>query len=640
MVDQSAPSYGIVVARDVMVAMRDGVRLATDIYYPARDGAPAPGSFPAILGRTSYDKSSYPMWVRPVGEFFARRGYVVAIQDLRGRHQSEGTGQYFHTANPNEGPDGYDTVEWIAAQPWSNGRVGAVGSSHGAIVQQIMALHRPPHLTAIWPDVGPTNIYAHEAREGGAMQLHMFGAQFLHAHDAQEIRDDPVAQRTIEAAMEQLRDWVQRLPFKPGHLPLGVVPNLEKTFFNYYYRGAYDEFWMQECCDQERYFDRHADVPGVYSGGWYDPFAVATTNYFAAMAKQNRTPQRLLMGPWNHGGIRGLGATYAGDVDFGAAALWGDDVYNAERLRWFERWLKDVPTGVEDDPPVQIFVMGGGSGRKTPEGRLDHGGGWRAEQEWPLARTEYVSYYLHPDGGLGPGVPESDAPPARFLYDPAHPVPTIGGAVTGFYELVPVASDLNPLYLVPRARMRSIVLDGGTHQKEEPEIIAARPPYPPLDARPDVLVFQTAPLERDVEITGSIVVSLWISSSAVDTDFTAKLLDVYPPNADYPAGYHLNLVDSILRTRYRESWEKEVLLTPGEIYPIRIALPPTSNRFAAGHRIRLDVSSSNFPRFDLNPNTGEPVGRHTYSVVAHNAVYLDRAHPSHIVLPIIPAENG
>ncbi|HVC34645.1 MAG TPA: CocE/NonD family hydrolase, partial [Chloroflexota bacterium] len=214
--DQSAPSYGIVVARDVMVAMRDGVRLATDIYYPARDGAPAPGRFPAILGRTSYDKSSYPMWVRPVGEFFARRGYVVAIQDLRGRHQSEGTGQYFHTANPNEGPDGYDTVEWIAAQPWSNGRVGAVGSSHGAIVQQIMALHRPPHLTAIWPDVGPTNIYAHEAREGGAMQLHMFGAQFLHAHDAQEIRDDPVAQRTIEAAMEQLRDWVQRLPFKPG----------------------------------------------------------------------------------------------------------------------------------------------------------------------------------------------------------------------------------------------------------------------------------------------------------------------------------------------------------------------------------------------------------------------------------------
>ncbi|HVA86512.1 MAG TPA: CocE/NonD family hydrolase [Candidatus Saccharimonadales bacterium] len=637
--DQSEPSYGIVIAKDVMVPMRDGVRLATDIYYPAREGAPAGGVFPAILGRTSYDKNSPQMWVAPVGEFFSRRGYVVVLQDLRGRHHSEGTGQYFHTANPSEGPDGYDTVEWIAAQPWSNGRVGTVGSSHGAIVQQVMALHRPPHLTAIWPDVGPTNIYAHEAREGGAMQLHMFGAQFLHAHDAQEIRDDPVGQRTIEAAMEELRDWVQRAPFKPGHLPLGVVPNLETTFFNYYYRGAYDEFWMQECCDQERYFDRHADVPGVYSGGWYDPFSVATTNYFAAMAKQNRTPQRLVMGPWNHGGIRGLGATYAGDVDFGRAALWGDDVYNAERLRWFDRWLKDIPTGVENAPPVRIFVMGGGSGRKTKEGRLDHGGHWRTEREWPLTRTRYVTFHLHAGGSLNPGLPDSDAPPARFLYDPAHPVPTIGGAVTGFYELVPVASDLNPLYLVPRARMRSIVLDGGAHQKEEPGIIGARPPYPPLAARPDVLVFQTAPLKHDVEVTGPIVVNLWISSSAVDTDFTAKLLDVYPASPDYPAGYHLNLVDSILRARYRESWEKEVFLTPGEIYPIRIALPPTSNRFAAGHRIRLDVSSSNFPRFDLNPNTGEPVGRHTFSIVARNAVYLDRIHPSHVILPIIPTES-
>lgn len=633
---RSEADYGMVIAKDVMVPMRDGVRLATDVYYPARDGAPAPGRFPTILGRTSYDKTSRQMWVEPVGEFFCQHGYVVALQDLRGRHRSEGAGQYFHTANPNEGPDGYDTIEWIAAQPWSNGKVGMVGSSHGAIVQQVAALVRPPHLAAIWPDVAPTNVYEHEARGGGAMQLHMFGALFLHAHDAQEIRDDPAATALIFRAMEDLRAWVERTPFKPGLTPLRVVPNLEKTLFDYYYRGAYDAFWAQECCDQTAYFERHADVPGVYSGGWFDPFSVATTGYFAAMAEQNRTPQRLVMGPWNHYAMRSAGTSVVGDVDFGPAALWGDEVYNRERLRWFDRWLKDRPTGVDDDPPVRIFVMGGGSGRKTRAGHLDHGGQWRAERAWPLARARSTPFYLQPAGALSPTLPPADAPPARFSFDPAHPVPTIGGPVTGFFELVPLAAGMNPAYVVPRARMRSIVLEGGAHQQEAPGMIGARPPYPALANRPDVLVFQTSPLDSAVEVTGPITVNLWVSSSAADTDFTAKLLDVYPPSQDYPDGYHLNLVDFILRARYREGWDHEAPLAPGEIFPIQIFLPPTSNRFEIGHRIRLDVSSSNFPRFDVNPNTGEPVGRHTHTRVAHNAVYRDAAHPSHVVLPIIP----
>jgi putative CocE/NonD family hydrolase len=639
-VSQAAAEYGIVVAKDVMAPMRDGVRLATDLYRPARDGEPVAGQFPIILGRTSYDKSSPQMWVEPVGEFFCRHGYVVAIQDLRGRHHSEGTGQYFHTVNVNEGPDGYDTIEWLAAQLWSNGKVGMVGSSHGAIVQQVAALYRPPHLAAIWPDVGPTNIYAHEAREGGAMQLHMFGAQFLHAHDAQEIRDDPAAQRAIEAAMLDLRQWVERLPFKPGHTPLRHVPNLEKTVFEYYFRGAYDEFWAQDCCDQERYYDRHADVPGVYSGGWYDPFAIATTNYFASMARKNHTPQRLLMGPWNHYMMRGRGATNAADVDFGPAALWGDPVYNAARLRWFDHWLKGIPNGVENDPPVQIFVMGGGTGRKNSDGHLDHGGRWRAEQEWPLARLKLTPYYLHASGRLASEPPDVAEPPARFVHDPAHPVPTIAGPVTGFYELVPVGPGMNPFYVTPRSRMHSIVPEGGAHQKEEPGLVGARPPYPPLAARADVLVFQSALLDEPVEVTGPIRVRLWISSSATDTDFTAKLIDEYPASVDYPGGYALNLVDSIIRCRYRTSWEREELMTPGEIYPVEIQLPPTSNLFAAGNRIRLDVSSSNFPRFDINPNTGEPMGRHTHAVVAHNAVYCDPEHPSQVILPVVPAGRG
>jgi predicted acyl esterase len=356
------------------------------------------------------------------------------------------------------------------------------------------------------------------------------------------------------------------------------------------------------------------------------------------MAKLNRSPQRLLVGPWNHSAMRGRGTSVMGDVDLGPDALWGDAVYNAERLRWFDRWLKDVPNGVEDDPPVRIFVMGGGRGRMTRDGHLDHGGRWRTEDAWPLARTIYRPYYLRRDGDLRPEPPGEDDASVRFVHDPSHPVPTIAGPVTGFYELVPLGAGMNPFYVPPRARMRSIVREGGAHQKEEPGVVGALPPYPPLAARPDVLVFQTAPLAEDVEVTGPIAVHLWVSSSAPDTDFTAKLLDVYPPNEDYPEGYHLNLVDSILRCRYRNGFEREEPMTPGEIYPIEIRLPPTSNLFAAGHRIRLDVSSSNFPRFDVNPNTGEPVGRHTHVLSAHNAVYCDAAHPSHLVLPITPGQ--
>ena len=634
-----AEPHSIVVAQNVMAPMRDGVRLATDVYRPATDGEPLPGEFPTILGRTSYDKTSPQMWINPVADFFTPRGYVVVLQDLRGRHRSEGTGQYFHTANPNEGNDGYDTIEWIAAQPWSNGRVGMVGSSHGGIVQTAAALTRPPHLTAIWPDVAPTNIFAHEAREGGAMALHMFGALFLHAHDSQEIRDNPTATREIMEAMENMRELVLQMPFKPGHTALRVVPNLEKILFHYYYGGEYDDFWAQESCDQERYFHKAADIPGVFSGGWYDPFSVAVTGQYTAMAAKNRTPQRLLMGPWNHGGMRGEGHTYAGDADLGPDSRLGDERYNEMRLRWFDRWLKDAANTVDDDPPVRIFVMGGGDGRRNPEGRMNHGGRWRDEREWPLARTSQHTYYLRSGGELTPEPPGATDPPAAYTHDPEKPVPTIGGAITGFFELVQLPTGVNEAFVTPRARMRQIMLEGGAHQKAEPEIVGATPPFFPLARRSDVLVFQTGPLQSDVEVTGASQVTLWVSSTALDTDFTAKLVDVYPPNDDYPGGYHLNIVDSILRVRYRNGFERTELMEPCQVYRIRIPLPPTSNLFKAGHRIRLDISSSNFPRFDVNPNTGEPVGRHTHEVKAVNTVHLDAQQASFIMLPIIANET-
>lgn len=633
----SMDGLGIVVAKDVMVPMRDGVRLATDVHRPARDGEPLPGPFPALLARTSYDKSAQ-RYVDTIPDFFVPHGYVVVLQDLRGRYRSEGAGQYFHTANPHEGRDGHDTVEWIAQQPWSNGRVGTLGSSHLAMAQTHLALYRPPHLAAIWPDVGPINSYAHQSRMGGAMQLQMFGALFLHAQDSQEALADPATRQALFAEMERMRELVFATPFKPGQTALALVPTLEKTLFDYYWRGEYDGYWRAECNDFERHFDRHADVPGAYSGGWYDPFAVATTSYYAAMATRNRTPQRLVMGPWTHMGMR-TDLSHAGDVDFGPESAWGFSRFNPEQLRWFDRWLRDVRNGVEDEPAVRIFVMGGGDGRKNANGKLNHGGAWRSEREWPLARTRHTTYYLRAGGRLALEPPDADEAPSTFTFDPDRPVPTAGGAVTALFEMVPLP-DLDAYwakYFPPWARMRNIVTEGPMHQQEAPGMVGARPPYPRLAERPDVLAFQTPPLTDELEVTGPILVRLWVSSSAVDTDFTAKLLDVHPPNDDYPAGYDMNLVDGVIRARYRESFERPTLMRPGEAYEVRITLPPTSNLFATGHRIRIDVSSSNFPRFDVNPNTGEPVGRHTHQVVARNTVYLDRARPSQVILPIIPA---
>ena len=363
------PQYGIMVSRDVMVEMRDGVRLATDIYRPADpDGSPAEGRFPVIIGRTSYDKSNPVLWINPVPDYFTPRGYVVLLQDLRGRGQSEGTGQYFHTANVNEGPDGYDTIEWAAAQSWSNGRTGMVGSSHGGIVQNMASLYRPPHLSALWVDVAPTNAFKWEARQGGAMGLHMYGAMYLHGYDAQEIQHDKDAVRRIEEGAENLREVIWDMPLRPGKTPIAAVPNLEEVLFHYYYDGAYNDWWGHECLDQTPYFARMADIPAVYSSGWYDPFAADASEQFVQMAKQNSSPQRLLLGPWNHMRMRGRGSTAVGDVDFGGAIQWGDRVYNQLRLRWFDRWLKDMDNGVDDDPPVRMFVMGGGDGHKTSQG--------------------------------------------------------------------------------------------------------------------------------------------------------------------------------------------------------------------------------------------------------------------------------
>jgi predicted acyl esterase len=458
---------------------------------------------------------------------------------------------------------------------------------------------------------------------------------FLHGHDSHEAMEHPAIARAMADGAEHLRDWVLWTPLKPGCSPLALIPSLEEVFFTYAQHGTYDDYWAQECINFEAHLERFADVPTVLRCGWYDIFALANGDIYPRLADRRNTPLRLIFGPWTH---NGCDRSFAGNVDFGpAAALDGTcgASFNELRVRWFDRWLKDEPNGVEDEPPVRIFVMGGGSGRRRSDGRLDHGGEWRSEQVWPLASAQSTPYYLHPGGLLDPRAPGEGACAAGFEFDPRHPVPTISGNVASFYEHVPVPEGISSAMSSPRSRMRSIVLMGASNQKEEAGIVGCRPPYPPLSARSDVLVFQTPPLERPLEVTGLLSVTLWVSSSAPDTDFTAKLVDVYPPGPDYPQGYAMNLADGILRMRFRGGYAREELMEPGQVYQIVIRLSPTSNRFDVGHRIRLDISSSNFPRFDVNPNTGEPLWQHTHTVVARNQVYVNREHPSHITLPIV-----
>ena len=314
-------------------------------------------------------------------------GYAVVLQDIRDRHRSEGTKEYFHSATPHTGRDGYDTIEWIAAQPWSNGRTGMVGSSYAAITQIRTALEAPPHLTAIWPDVVPTNVYHHQTREGGAMQMHMFWALYIHAADAQEVQGHPDKQEDVWDDLRNLRRLFWEWPWHKGELALRHVPALDETLEHYVSRGAYDEWWAKKENDFTRFWHDHGDIPATMTTGWYDGFPHSDTEYFAAMAEKNTAPQRLIVGPWSHVGMRG-DVTWTLDVDFGPDSRWGvAAVLRGAVALLRPRYLKDATGRRSDDAPVRIFVMGGGTGRKTGEGKLDHGGRWRDEQEWPLARA-------------------------------------------------------------------------------------------------------------------------------------------------------------------------------------------------------------------------------------------------------------
>jgi putative CocE/NonD family hydrolase len=600
-----------------MVRMRDGIHLATDVYFPGLNGRRMDGKFPVILERTPYgksvvsrsekpDSSHEPLSRAEVANFFTSHGYVVIYQDCRGRHGSEGKfTKYLSDAN-----DGYDTCEWIVAQNWCDGNIGTKGLSYAAHTQMALASMGAPGLKAMCVDSGGfSNGYSSGIRQGGAYELKqaawavMFAAQAARLSGSGEFQISP----------EDLDNWFKRMPWRRGDSPLTGSPEYEDFLFDQWEKGVFDDYWKQPGIYAQGFYPLMRDVAALHISSWYDVYPRTAVENFQGMAGGN-SPARLILGPWTHGD---RWETFAGDVDFGRSAGFEGNVapgFLEMRLKWFDRWLKKLDNGAEYGAPVLIFVMGGGTGKKNRDGRLDHGGKWRAERTWPLPHAIPTKFFLRQGGKLGNETPVDDLAFREYTFNPLYPVPTLGGAVVSR----------------PPA-----ILAGAYNQVASEKFFGCEPPFAPLSERQDVLVFESEPLAADVEFTGVVQFVLWVSSDCVDTDFTAKLIDVYPPSDDYPDGYAMNLTDGILRARYRDSWEKPALMTPGETYQIRIEAFPTSNLFKRGHRIRVDISSSNFPRFDVNPNTGAAEAKSEDLLIAKNRIYLDAQHPSHVILPFV-----
>jgi hypothetical protein len=573
----------LIVERDVEARMRDGTILRANVYRPD-----VPERLPVLLQRTPYGKD--------FGADFcvlsAARGYAVVVQDTRGRWASDGK----HFPFRDEFTDGYDSVEWAAAQPWANGKVGMWGGSYVGFTQWAAAAMCPPSLVTIVPTVTFTDTYRDAFCPGGALGLGVAVSWSLGSGVSMEILrlDAPQEQKT--ELQEQLFDALDGMTTGKTFraLPLTALPMLSRPDLAQGYLGMAthpddDDFWAQ--------MDASSRIPkmtvsALHFGGWYDIFAGATPRDYAAMARSAATEmarhsQKLIMGPWLHGPLSGL----VGDVDYGMRASDMAVLSNEVMWRWFDYWLKGIDNGILNESPVRIFVMGKNR--------------WREENEWPLARTVYTPYYLHSagkantlnsDGVLSVERPTGE-PQDRYTYDPHDPVPTQGGGLCCSQAALP----------------------GGAFDQRQ------------VEERKDVLVYTSAMLEQDLEVTGPLKVVLWAESSAVDTDWTAKLVDVHP------CGYARNLCDGIIRARYRHGAHHAELLAPGVLEEYVIELGPTSNVFLAGHRIRLEISSSNFPRFDRNLNTGRSALTEDDMLVAQQIIYHDAAHPSHIVLPVIPA---
>ena len=607
---QGEPRYEVAVMKNVMIGMRDGIKLATDIYRPARNGAAIEGRFPVLLERTPYRKDRA---AAEVAQYFVPRGYVVIVQDVRGRYQSEGRWRPI-VDDPN---DGFDTAAWIGAQAWSDGGIGTMGTSYGGATQHAIAIGNAPHVKAMIPRNAMSDFGRYGVRHNGAFELRWFNWVVTMGNAAPGTAEaplaaaraasDPAAVAALLDMGSHVRDYVRSLPLRAGTTPLKFAPDYEAWLIEAMSHGDYDAFWKDHGSSVIDHLAEYKDVPEYHTTGWYDSWGTPVANLnFVELRKAKKSLQRLIVGPWIHSSEN---LSYAGEAQFTADAALDLEAFH---LRWFDHWLKGVDNGVDREPPVRIYVMGGGDAHKTPEGRLFVGGHWRDEREWPPARAVATPYYLHSNGTLSPDKP-ADGPPTTYLFDPRNPVPTLGGNVSS---------------------QGTLMFQGAADQRCRTGFWLCTDDKP-LSARNDVLVFQTPELSANIEVTGRLIVKLWAASDGPDTDFTAKLIDVYPPNKDYPAGVDLNIADSIVRARYRKGPGKAEFLKPGQPEEFTIEMYPTSLVFQRGHRIRLDISSSNFPRFDVNPNTGEPLNDNRRWRIAENSVYFGGSHASQILLPVI-----
>jgi predicted acyl esterase len=509
----------------VKVPMRDGVKLATNIYLPQ-----GRGPWPVLLTRTPYNKNVADRMAARI----TKRGYALVSQDVRGRYASEGIDVPFES----DMPDGYDTVEWVAAQKFCTGKVGIFGTSAPGITSNLAAAAAPPHLTAAYVVVAPDSLYLRSRFVGGA---------FKESHSG---------------------GWLRGQGLSPDKI-------------NEYRRRAYLD---QRTKNTDFLFHReNVRIPIYNVGGWHDIFTEGTLSNFVYLQNEGREgarrKQKLFMGAFGHGRLEG-------DLEYPTGGTIGGDFET--QMRWWDFWLKGIQNGIMQEPPVSYYLMASArKGHATPKNRLIKA------DSWP-PKSNKTRYYLHEGFGVSTQPPESSSASLTYAFDPAHPVPTVGGQNLG--------RDVGP--------------------KDQRAI----------KPRPDYLRFQTEPLEKDVVVVGHIDMELWAATDGLDTDFMVKLIDIYPD------GYEALILDYPLRTRFRFGRELQdvKMMMPGKPEPLTIDMWSTANVFEAGHCIGIHVSSSNYPRFDVNPNTGDPIGAAKSAPrVAQNTIYFDATHPSAIVLPVV-----
>jgi putative CocE/NonD family hydrolase len=571
-----AQTFTVKVESGVLAKMRDGVTLRADIYRPDADG-----KYPVLLKRTPYNKMGSSGEIE-FAHKAASQGYIVIIQDVRGRFSSDGDWYPF----VNEPADGYDTVEWASALPYSDGRVGMWSGSYVGATQMLAAIAHPPHLAGICPVVTSSNYHESWTYQGGAFE------QWFNQSWTSGLAQDTFNRSIQKASNGRLGQDVLPLTKYPlFNLPTpgsadATTKTLAPYFLDWLAHPSYDDYW--KAVSIESHFS-DIRVPALHIAAWYDIFLGGSLRNYeglkaSAGAEDARKGQQLLVTIGGHSGD----GRKIGELDYGLEA----EKFNETEitLRWYDFLFKGVQNEFAAPNRVKLFVMG-----------LNQ---WREEADWPLARAKDTKYFLHSqgnansvkgNGSLSTSIPASE-PSDKFTYDPAKPVPTIGG---------PLCCDGGHLAPGPRDQR-------------------------PVEEREDVLIYSTPPLDHDLEVTGPVRLDFFASSSAVDTDFAAKVVDVFPD------GTAINITEGILRARYRDSREIPALLIPGKVYPLTIDLWATSNVFRAGHRIRLEISSSNFPRFDRNLNTGEPAATSSKFAAATNTVVHGAAHPSALVLPVVP----